>query len=133
LAFDVFQIHRRRLFRFVLVAALAACVGCADILATESASTDVGGSQLTRAQSQFRLTSGLLPAQFCRFIPCRSSARMIEVTEEEQEKSDANSPRPALGKRPNSQTFASEILSFRIVAPDRLIELPGTPPPAARC
>jgi hypothetical protein len=103
------------------------------MLATESASSDSRSSQQARVQSQFRLTSGVLPPQLCRFAPCRFSARTIEVTDEERETSGEDSRQLMIAARPNSQTFTSEILSFRIVAPDHLIELPGTPPPAALC
>ncbi len=130
---DASHNRRRRFFRFVLTAAFAAWVGCADVLATEAASLDSPGSESARLQSQFRLTGDVLPAQFCRFVPCRSSARTVEVTDEEQETSGDDSPRFLVTTRPNSKTLASRVLSFRIVAPDHLIELPGTPPPAALC
>jgi len=103
------------------------------MLATESASSDSRGSQQARVQSQFRLMSVVLPPQLCRFVPCRSSARTIEVTDEEQERSDEDSPQLTIAARADSHPFTSEILSFRIAAPDHLIELPGTPPPAAPC
>jgi hypothetical protein len=132
LAFDAIQTHRRRLFRFVLTAAFAAWVGCADMLATDSAG-DSSGSQCARVQSQFRQTRGVLPPQLCRFVPCRSSARTIEVTDEDQETSGEDSPQSTIATPPNSKTFPSAILSFCIAQPDHLIELPGTPPPAVRC
>ena len=129
---DALQIRRRRLCRFVLTAAFAAWIGCADLLATSFVG-ETSTSQSVRSQSQFRLTSGVLPPQLCRFVPSRLSARTIEATDEEQESSNEDSRGPAITTPRQSQDFASEILSFRIALPDHLIELPGTPPPVARC
>jgi hypothetical protein len=103
------------------------------LLATDAASCDSKGSEFGRLQSQFRLTNGLLPLQLCRFVPCRSSARTIEVTDEEQETSGEESPTFSNVAKPKTQSCAFEILSFCIAQPDHLIELPGTPPPAALC
>jgi hypothetical protein len=128
---DYLQIRRRRRCRFVLITALAAWIGCADLLAT-GAAFNSNTSQTVRSQNHFRLNSGILQPQFCRFVPARSSARTIEVTEDEQEISDRSSSQLTVTTRPNSHNFTSDILSFRIVEPDHLIELPGTPPPAAR-
>jgi hypothetical protein len=116
----------------VLTAAFAAWIGCADLLATSFVG-ESGISQSVRSQSHFRLTSGVLPPQLCRFVPSRLSARTIEATDEEQESSTEDSRGTTIAAPRKSQYFASEILSFRITQPDHLIELPGTPPPAARC
>jgi hypothetical protein len=116
----------------VLTAAFAAWVGCADLLVTEAAFCDSCASLSAGLQTQFRLTSGVLPAQFCRFIPCRSSVRTIERTNEEQDSSREDSPRLTIAVRPNSQSFTTVIPFLQIITPDHLIELPGTPPPAAR-
>jgi hypothetical protein len=83
-------------------------------------------------QSQFRLTSDILPPQLCRFVPCQSSARTIEVTGEQRETS-GDDLLPAIAIRPNSLDFTSAIHSFIVISPDHLIEPPGTPPPAIFC
>jgi hypothetical protein len=132
LTIDALQIRRLRHCRFVLTVAFAAWIGCTDLLAT-SVVGESGASQSVRSQSHFRLTRGVLPPQLCRFNPSPLSARTIELTEEEQEKSDEDSRGPTIAVRRKSQGFASETISFRIAAPDHLIELPGTPPPAAHC
>ena len=131
LASEALYSYRYRFVRIVLTAALAAWIGCADMLATDSATADSGRNQVTKTQSQFRLTSGLLPAQFCRFVPCRSSARTIEATDEEDDRPSEESPRVAIAARPNPRKFTRETRSFCIETPDHLIELPGTPPPVA--
>jgi hypothetical protein len=131
LASEALYSHRYRFVRLLVTAAFAAWIGCADILATESASADSGRSQLTKVEAQFRLTSGVLPAQFCRFVPCRSSARTIEATDQENDRSTEDSSRLAVAARPNPHKFTRETLTFHVESPDRLIELPGTPPPVA--
>jgi hypothetical protein len=120
---------RYRFVRFVLTAALAAWISCADMLATDSATADSGRNQLAKVQSQYRPTRGLLPAQFCRFVPCRSSVRTIEATDEVEDRSAEESPRAAIAARPDSRNLTRETRSFCIESPDHLIELSGTPPP----
>jgi hypothetical protein len=55
----------------------------------------------------------------------------MEATDHENDRSTEDSSRLAVAARPNPHKFTRETLTFHVESPDRLIELPGTPPPVA--
>jgi len=125
---DFVPTRSRRYIRCALTLTFALWVGGADILASDCPTAGTASSRSAHAFAQFRFSANLAP-QLCRLVPCRQTVRVARYSDEEQDASSDEPHRLKTPKRASTRNFNIAILAFRIVQPDYLIELPGTPPP----
>jgi hypothetical protein len=129
LACNYLHLAVRRYARNTLIFALMAWIGVASLPPTAADFHACGGTDL----HQFQTARYALWAVPTRLSGHHSAPRVASCSEEESETKSKTSPSARGFVNASSKRDAIAISqSLSVISPDRLIELPGTPPPPLR-
>jgi hypothetical protein len=111
----------------------AAWVGGVSLLPTEHVAEGPNEAGCAQLRSDVRVADAATPTRLSRLVTNQLPIRAPKTADEKRKLLCENLRHAGPFDPPSDEKLSRETFLFCIVSPDQLIELPGTPPPAALC